>query len=359
MSNQKKKVNPQKPSRPVAQRRNVTVKSSAPRASRRSERSMSAVPAAQTRLMRTPVAAMSSSGKGGDARIRIRQREYVADLSGSVAFSTQQFSINPGLSSTFPWLSSIASRYESYLFRSLRFEYETSVSTATAGTVILAVDYDSADAAPTSKQQIMAYRGAVRSAPWAPCENGSDGSDLSKFGVQRYIRSGSVASTDIKTYDVGNLFCGFQGMAGVSSVGELYVSYDVELMTPELNQVQFFGTITSGGAVSNAAVFGTAAVITGNGDVSAASGNTLTFSRVGSYVVAQSLVGSVFTDTAATTNTSTATIGALSGGHNTAQTTSVLTLTVNVTAIGQTLVTVWTGNSTTVTAGATYVFRTA
>jgi len=311
--------------------------------------------------MMTPRPALSSESKGGDARIRVRHREYVADLSGSVLFSTTSFPINPGMSQLFPWLSKIASRYESYLFRRLRFEFETQVSSATAGSVMFAVDYDSADSAPTTKQALMAYKGATRSVSWAPFVNSSDAQDLQKFGVQRYIRSGALASNlDIKTYDVGNLFVGVQGMAGAGVVGELYVDYEVELMTPELTQTVFQSNITSGGAVSRAAIFGTAAVITGNGDVSAANTNTLTFNRVGTYLVINVLTGTVFTNTSLVFTGTASTVDEAGAQFTNAAATSALDNTVvTVTAAGQTVIYDATGDSTTITASSTVVFRIA
>lgn len=191
-------------------------------------------PAAMMRVMRTGVPDVSGSPYQGDGRVRIRHREYIADVAGSVAFAATGYAINPGIATSFPWLSNLAVNFESYLFRSLSFEYETQKSTATSGAVMLAVDFDAADAAPATKTALMTYHNAVRSAVWGECCYRSDGADLRKFGVQRYIRSAALAADlDIKTYDVGNLFVATQGEADTTAIGELYVVYDVELITPQ------------------------------------------------------------------------------------------------------------------------------
>jgi hypothetical protein len=54
-----------------------------------------------------------------------------------------------------------------------------------------------------------------------------------------YIRGSAVPNTDIKTYDIGFLVSGVDGMSGSSNIGELYVSYDIELYKPHYNA--YFG----------------------------------------------------------------------------------------------------------------------
>ncbi len=47
---------------------------------------------------------------------RIVHRELLATISGSVAFATNSYVINPGLSSSFPWLATQAAGWEQYRF---------------------------------------------------------------------------------------------------------------------------------------------------------------------------------------------------------------------------------------------------
>lgn len=185
--------------------------------------------------------------RNGDCRIV--HREYIQDiLSGPVSsgFTATLLSINPGLASTFQWLSKVAQNFESYKFSKLKFCYETESPSSTGGTVVLAVDYDAADPVVTSKQQALAYRGSVRSAPWTPSCHSSLPEDLSK-NRSYYVRPGiPPANTDIRLYDVGNLQFIVQGVTGtLQDLGELYVEYDVLLMTPIYEPVPSSGTITT------------------------------------------------------------------------------------------------------------------
>lgn len=249
--------------------------------------------------MKTTVPDVSGSIYSGDGSVRVRHREFFSDVLGSVAFANTQYPINPGLA-MFPWLQSIASRYESYVFNDLCFEYETQTSVTEKGTVILAVDFDASDDAPINKQGIMSYHNAVRSAVWEECQYKASKQDLKKFGVQRYCRLGSVPSgTDIKTYDVGTLNIATKGCDDAAEIGEIYVSYDITFHTPQLDQnisiAANSALLTSGGTVSDTAFLGTANVITGQLPVTA-TGSTITFNKVGSYLLDFNIEGTGITD---------------------------------------------------------------
>ncbi len=205
---------------------------------------------------------------------KIHHREYVTDVSGSVAFAISSFRINPGLA-TFPWLRQIAPNWESYCFKRLKFVFETQSATSKTGTGILTVDYDSNDAAPTDKTQAMAYRGAVRGAPWQDFAFVAESEDLSKRSSY-FVRSGNLAGNqDINLYDVGQLNVCTQGQADGSLIGELYVEYDIHLMTPQLGNPAAGNSLWGlYNGVSNAAPF---SIVGGNIPISSsASGGTTT-----------------------------------------------------------------------------------
>lgn len=209
-------------------------------------------------MVRTTQRPMMTSKPNGD--ITVQHREYIADFNGSVTFASNTIAINPGLSQSFPWLASVAQNFESYLFKKLKYCYETEAPTTATGTLMLAIDYDASDNAPSTKAQIMAYRRSVRSPPWNACCYESEAKDLQKL-KSRFVRNGAVpANTDVKLYDTGNLFLCTQGQANTNNIGELYVEYVVELMTPQIGDVflgqSIYGEFTNNGG-SNANPFGT------------------------------------------------------------------------------------------------------
>lgn len=241
--------------------------------------SKSSAPVATSRKVKTSRPSVTS-GKNGD--VRVCHREYVQDINGSGVFSVNSFSINPGLKGLFPWLSQIASRYESYRFNSLQFHLNTLAPTSSVGSVILAVDYDAADVAPVSKVQSMSYASSVRGAPWQDLDWSGAVDDLHK-AKSNYVRmSVSLpAGLDIKTYDVGNLHVIRQGQANTNAISELYVSYDITLMTPQLETGDLGSlAISAADDLDGTHLFGTAPVLDPDSSVAVrfdASGAILTF----------------------------------------------------------------------------------
>jgi hypothetical protein len=227
---------------------------------------------AQTRTFMS-VAPVTQHLPNGD--IIVKHREFISDVgSTSLLFNSVTYALNPGLPGTFPWLSTIANSFESYQFQSLDFRYETQSGTTTAGRILLGVDYDASDEAPTTKAQVMAYESSVSSAVWSDCDHKSLKKNLSKQ-KSFFVRRGALsANQDIKLYDVGNLYVCSQALGIANSYGELYVDYVVKLSTPQIGKIGVGGSIYGVfSGTSNAAPFGTS---TGNLPATVASTGTTT-----------------------------------------------------------------------------------
>lgn len=232
------------------------------------------------------------TARGGS---RIRHREYIGDVNGSVAFTASSYAVNPGMSQTFPWLSRIAKQYESYRFHSLCFEFDGGRAATTDGKIALVVDYDAADAIPATKLDMLNYEGASSEKIWQDSKFVCRPTDLHK-AASNYVRSAPLAANlDIKTYDVGNFIVATSGQATTAFVGELFVVYDVEFMTPQLSAadvVSFRGSSSS--ALAAATPFGTnftnAASSTLNATVNGA-GTTMTFNEAFTGLLALSYSG--------------------------------------------------------------------
>jgi len=156
--------------------------------------------------------------------------ELIATMNGSVAFATNQFVLNPGNPTTFPWFSKIASLYERYKFTMLEFYYQHDVSQfnaqGAAGLVILSALYDAASAAPTTKTQIEATDPHVICMPNENCCLKLATQGMHPVGEPKFVRGLNLpGATDIKTYDAGTLYATAQGMAAGTEVGELHVRY--------------------------------------------------------------------------------------------------------------------------------------
>lgn len=183
-----------------------------------------------------PKSQFSMGKQSVDGRITVTHREYIGEVGGNSDWGVSgNYAVNPGVGTTFPWLHHMAFQYESYRFLSLKFEFCPSVPTTNPGRVMMFLDYDAADAAPVNKQSFLSNHGAVSGSVWAPLTVVADTKDLHKL-PQHTMRYGNLApNLDIKTYDVANLFVATGGTGPVADVGELYVDYVVEFITPQLN----------------------------------------------------------------------------------------------------------------------------
>jgi len=202
----------------------------------------------------------TSTGLRSKRECVVEEDEYIGAISGSVSFANTSYAINPGQATTFPWLSVQAKQWEKYRFEFLEFYYKREVSefatNGTTGKVIMSVDFDASDAAPSSKTQMEDSDPRV---DFMPSENGRmplRSADLHSLYPTLYVRPGGLpGSSDIKTYDAGNLNVATQGNQDTTEIGELRVRYRVRLSVPVLdsevsipknNSVAFFKTLSAG-----------------------------------------------------------------------------------------------------------------
>jgi len=173
----------------------------------------------------------------------IEKDEYIGEVAGTPDFAVTQFPVNIGQKSTFPWGSIEAQQWEKYEFLACEFYLKPEVTqytvNANSGKVILSFDSDATDAPPASKQEAedimpmadgMSYQTIQMSIPKFILN-----SHLDSF----YVRTGNLpGGSDIKTYDLGNLFVSTMGQgADVPNMMELRVRYTCKLMIPILESI--------------------------------------------------------------------------------------------------------------------------
>jgi hypothetical protein len=173
-----------------------------------------------------------------DESIVFRHREYLGEISSSTDFSAQIFNVNPGLSSAFPYLASIASSFQEYRFRGLVYEYKSSSATALVsgtntamGVVMLAAQYRADAPVFVNKVEMLNEMWSVDCKPsenvLLPIECNPKENPMN---IQ-YVRTGA-ATGDVKLYDLCNVVVATQGSQSSNIIGELWVSYEIELFKP-------------------------------------------------------------------------------------------------------------------------------
>lgn len=223
---QRTKLNQNKP---IRKKKAIQAKAVRPRQSEQRQRSNFAPAAFATpQLVREPKINSSRAGT------TITHREFLGDVTGSVAFDIDKaLDINPGLSATFPWLSTQASGWEQYRFRKLDFELVTRAPTTATGGIYLAPDYDVLDSDPSSELQISTYRDTTEDACWKDQTCRLDPAAMFPMGPRKFIRDGLVSSADLKSYDAGRFYVGTVGQADTTAVGKLWANYVVDFFVPQ------------------------------------------------------------------------------------------------------------------------------
>jgi len=233
-----------------------------------------------------PGGAASGSANASFASIgdttRVKHREYLCDIfTGPIAgaFNIDSFPINPGILTSFPYAAHLAANFEEYRFHGLVFEFISSTSpfnsAGAMGTAIMAAQYN-ANSPPFVNKSSMENSDFALSQRF-------DKSMMYGFECAMntqntyYVRTG-YSSLPLTTTDIGTFFFATQPAATFpvnSTLGELWVSYDIELMRPHISttdpgyvNVYVTGTVTGDGEGGSTITSATATVLRSSGSLS-------------------------------------------------------------------------------------------
>jgi len=217
---------------------------------------------------------MHSTGQS----VVLRHREFIGSINGSVGFTVQKnLVINPGLPASFPWLSSIASRFQEYDIKGMVFHYVPTSGTfngtsAALGSVMIQTSYRVSDSAPSSKLEMMNEYWSNEVVPFETMAHPIECDPKENPFNIHYVRNVPVPGSEPLMYDVGRTFVATQGQASTDQLGDLWVTYEVELKkpliaSPALASPAYYGASYTG--PTSASFFGTPATSAGNLPVSA------------------------------------------------------------------------------------------
>lgn len=188
--------------------------------------------------------------------VTLSHREYIGDVITGAAgsFDLKAYKIQPGDPSTFPWLSTIASQFQQYTLDGMIFQFKSMSadalnSTNTAlGQVIMATNYNVSAPLFDSKYEMenTEFSSSVKPSCSAmhPIECARRESTLNELYV---AAGGSIpGGKDPSFYDFGNFQIATNGFQAANvNIGELWVTYEITLLKPILNDINGSGTIWS------------------------------------------------------------------------------------------------------------------
>jgi hypothetical protein len=208
--------------------------------------------------------------KAGKHSTTICHREFIANVTtgqasgGVTPFTINAYPLNPK-SSLFPWLSEIALSFEQFRVKGMIVCFKSTSATAVAstntalGSVILATQYNVLAPPFTSQQQMEAYEFCTSCNPSEsmthPVECAPNLTSVSELYID------DAATGDPRLNYLGTVFIATVGQQAQSQVGELWVSYEIELIRPKLftsvsnlgltSIYGFSGSAGSGGLVTS------------------------------------------------------------------------------------------------------------
>jgi hypothetical protein len=167
--------------------------------------------------------------------------EFLGDVIASNLFSVTEYIVQPGLSTTFPWLWNIAANFQEYFMLGMVFHYKPSSGMVTGtspalGMIILATEYNVNAPSFTTKVQMETSQFCTSVVPFEPMTHPIEckrGANL----LETLLVRGPVlpAGGTAQNYDMCRVSIAAQGMpsaAGAYTCGELWVSYHVRLKKP-------------------------------------------------------------------------------------------------------------------------------
>lgn len=200
----------------------------------------------------------------------LQHREYVCDVyTGPTAggFTSQTFSVQPGLATFLPWGSNMAQMFEEYRVKGMVMQYIPSSSpynsNSAMGTVFMAMQYNSAAAPFTNKISLENSDFAISDRIDKPMAYGIECVGFSRDHY--YVRNGAstlpLVDTDIGLFQIAVLPATTFPVDTV--IGELWVAYDIEFIRARLGperygyaHVQYVGTLPIGAAASETITYG-------------------------------------------------------------------------------------------------------
>lgn len=171
--------------------------------------------------------------------VRLTHREYIGDVTvpdDAADFRSRQFNIDPANATMFPWLSSVASKYQKYKIHGMVIVYRsTSTDYNNSGTVALVANYDSGEASYETLAGVLNSKFAISTKPSAnvimPLECDPTTMPMGGYFIDHGLSTG-FNDERLETFAKLQLITQGLSLDPGTTLGQLYVTYDIELLYP-------------------------------------------------------------------------------------------------------------------------------
>jgi hypothetical protein len=222
------------------------------------------IPLTKSRKLVVPKPMRGFDPKTGD--LMVTYTELVTTLTSitttnglATGFNMYIFHVNPGLKSSFPFLSSMAANYTDYRFAKLELIFVPRGNVTRDGNIAMSAEFNSDAKPPESRKELLIRKNAVETQVFQTCVLTCDGSDMAKENAH-YIRLQKLSpSANMKLYDAALLYYSYEGVPSNTLLGDIFVTYTVRLITPKFREAEKqiasiesnIGMATAGTATAN------------------------------------------------------------------------------------------------------------
>jgi hypothetical protein len=184
-------------------------------------------------------AVFGSSGTPGTLKTRVAHKEMLGTVTSNATFQLQRSIVfNPGLSSTFPWCSTVASAFQRWKPLGAMLVYEPNIDAYGGaninGKVTLATRYLISEPAPINMTEMENCQYSVSGRPGQGLVMAIECAPSMGVVNNLNVRTGSyTAGESLTFFDHCTMDVAVQGQAdSTATLGSLYLIYDVEFEMP-------------------------------------------------------------------------------------------------------------------------------
>jgi len=176
----------------------------------------------------------------GDSGVRVKHREFIGPVYSTTGFQNTSYPLNPGMASTFAWLSQLAVSFQQYKINGALVCFKSSIpdgvsSFSSLGSLMIAAEMNSAANPALNQSQLEQMKFECSGRPSENLVAPIECSRTSGSGEDHlFVRYGSVPSNaSINDYDHCYIQVATIGQpASNVLLGNLYISYDITLLNP-------------------------------------------------------------------------------------------------------------------------------
>lgn len=165
----------------------------------------------------------------------VKMRELIKTVNGSTDFEVETFIAQPGYSSTFPFLSTLAPRFQFYRFKKLNFELVARCAATVPGTMGLVPEFNPEEQTPSSQSVVANNSFAKADAPWKGVILRCDPKMMFAQSPHKSVRT--YRGPESILYDAMKLNVWTNGQSNANAIADLYVEYEIDLWAPQITDL--------------------------------------------------------------------------------------------------------------------------